>query len=67
MAFALKSCPVLRKLNLSRNQPGGRPEALVSLVKEHASLTSLSIVEEDDKHLSSKAKTLLVLAAEPEP
>jgi len=59
VANALRLCAGLRSLNLSRNQPGGRPEALIQLVKEHAHLETLSLVEDDEKHLSSKAKTLL--------
>ena len=50
---ALRHCVCLKALNLSRNQPGGRPEALVQLVQEHPQLENLSVVEEEDKHLTS--------------
>ena len=59
VAGALRTCTALRSLNLSRNQPGGKPDALVALVREHPALTSLAVVEDDDKHLTSKAKALL--------
>jgi len=59
VANALRLCVSLKKLNLSRNQPGGRPEALLQLVKEHAHLESLAVIEDDEKHLTSKAKTML--------
>ena len=59
VANALRLCAALRTLDLSRNQPGGRPEALVQLVKEHAHLETLRLVEDDDKALPSKAKSML--------
>jgi len=59
VASALRLCPNLQSLDLSRNQPGGRPEALIQLIREHTGLRQISIVEDDEKHLSSKAKTLI--------
>ena len=57
--MGLKTCSVLLNVNLSRNQPGRQPSDLIQLVREHKSLTSLSLVEDDEKHLTSKAKTLI--------
>jgi len=59
LANSLRLCLPLKSLNLSRNQPGGRPEALVQLVKDHAKLELLSIIEDDEKHLTSKAKAMI--------
>ena len=59
VANALLSCSALRVLNLSRNQPGGRVESLVQLVKEHKALRRLGLVEDDEKHLTSKAKSTI--------
>ena len=67
VAQALLTCVNLRTVNLSHNQPGRNPEELVALARRHKCLTSLSVVEDDEKHLSSKAKTMLgeALAANP--
>jgi Ran GTPase-activating protein (RanGAP) involved in mRNA processing and transport len=59
VAVALLSCGLIRRVNLSRNMPGRNVESLVQLVREHKSLESLLIVEDDDKHLPSKAKSML--------
>ena len=56
---ALTTCIVVRTVNLSRNQPGRDPQALIQLVREHRTLSSLAVVEDDDKHLPSKVKVRL--------
>ena len=56
---ALTTCLVIRNINLSRNQPGRDPVALIALAKEHRTLNRLSLIEDDDKHLPSKVKVRL--------
>ena len=59
VSMALLSCLVIKTVNLSRNMPGRNPEALCQLLREHKTLCNLSVVEDDEKHLPSKAKAML--------
>ena len=52
---AMRGCVGLRHLNLSDNQPG-RELAVSELLKTHATLTSLSVIEAEPKFLDSRVR-----------
>ena len=54
IARALLSCSALERLGFSYNEPGPEP-ALAELLRSHASLTSVELVE-NPRHLPAKAK-----------